>query len=137
MSGITLLMRRFTCLHHVVSILGNESHSLTQFCQTTKHLLEHDDPTSFVNFVLCSRHQDHQVVIDPIQNRLDEEYGMSVLRDFDSLLGICKDIPIHTSLTLFPLAKKEDTLNTNIHLDYSFNIPGISYIGLIQENFHG
>ena len=105
MSGVTLLTRRFTCLHHVVSILGNESHSLTQFCQTAKHLLEHDDPMSFVNFVLCGRHQDHQVVIDPIQNCLDEEYGMSVLCYFDSLLGIKRHPHPYVSHPL-PLSQK-------------------------------
>lgn len=116
--------------------LETQSYSLTQFCETAKGLLDSDDSTSFVRFVLCGRYQDHQVFVDAFQNILDEHYKIQGLRDFDSLLGIYKDILVRSPLTLFPLARKEDTLHTNIHLKYSFNIPGVSYICLNQEVFH-
>ena len=114
----------------------SQSYSLTEFCTTAKILLDSGDSASFVKFVLCGRYQNRQVVVDAIQNRLDPEYPIKGLRDFDSLLGIHKDIPVHSSLTLFPLARKEDTLRTNVHLSYSFNFPGVSYMILNQENFH-
>jgi hypothetical protein len=117
--------------------VDTQLYSLTRFCQTAKLLLESDDPASFVRFVLCGRHQNHQVSVDAIQNRLNSRHPISGLRDYDSLLGIQKDIVVGTSLTLFPLAKKEDTLRTNIHLSYSFNFSGVSYTHLSQEKFHG
>ena len=110
--------------------------SLTEFCTTAKILLDLGDSASFVKFVLCSRYQNRQVVVNAIQNCLDPEYPIKGLRDFDSLLGIHKDIPVLSSLTLFPLARKEDTLRTNVHLSYNFNFPGVSYMILNQENFH-
>lgn len=116
--------------------LDNLSYSLAEFCETAKLLLESDDPSSFVRFVLCGRFQNNQVFVDAIQNRLDEEHLIKGLRDFDSLLGIHKDIPVRSSLTLFPLARKEDTLHTNIHLNYSFIIPGVSHMSLNQEKFN-
>lgn len=109
-----------------VDRLNNQSYSLAQFCETAKILLDSDDPASFVRFVLSGRYQNHQVFVDAFQNVLDEQYQFKGLRDFDSLLGIFEDIAVRTSLTLFPLARKEDTLHTNIHLNYSFNIPGVS-----------
>jgi len=108
--------------------LDTRSYSVAEFCETAQNLLESEDSASFVRFVLCGRYQNHQVVVDPIQNRLDPERKIKGLRDFDSLLGICEDIPVRSPLTLFPLAKKDDTLNTNIHLNYSFVIPGVSSI---------
>lgn len=117
--------------------LPKKSYSLAEFCETAKTLLiDDEDAASFVRFVLCGIYQDHQAVIDAIQNRLDDSHNIQGLRDFDSLLGIHRDIVVsQTSLTLFPIAKKEDTLKTNIHLTYSFVIPNVSYRSLIQENF--
>lgn len=114
----------------------NQSYSLSQFCETAKRLMESDDPASFVHFVLCGRYQGHQVFVDAFQNTLHEGYKLKGLRDFDSLLGISEDIPVRTSLTLFPLARKEDTLHTNIHLNYSFDISGVSYLSWNQEILH-
>jgi hypothetical protein len=113
--------------------LRNQSYSLAQFCETAKRLLDSDDPASFVNFVLCGRYQDHQVIVDAYQNTLNEQNKIKGLRDFDSLLGIFEDIPVKTYLTLFPLARKEDTLHTNIHLKYSFHITHVSYMSLNRD----
>jgi hypothetical protein len=114
----------------------SQSYSLTEYCKTAKILLDSGDSASFVEFVLCGKYKNHQVVIDAIQNRLEPGYPIKGLRDFDSLLRIHKDIPVRSSLTLFPLGRKEDTLRTNIHLSYSFNFPGVSYMGLNREKFH-
>jgi hypothetical protein len=116
--------------------LDTKSYSLSEFCVTAKRLLGSDNAAEFVCFVLCGRYQDHQAIIDAYQNVLHESYTFKGLRDYDSLLGINKDIVVRTSLTLYPLARKEDTLKTNIHLDYSFNIPGVSCMTLNQEMFH-
>jgi hypothetical protein len=112
--------------------LEQRSYSLAEFCEIAKVLQDSDDPVSFVKFVLCGRYQDHQVLVDAFRNRLDEQHTLEGFRDFDSLLGICPDIPVHAPLTLFPLARKEDTLHTNVHLNYSFVIPGV--VGYMKLN---
>lgn len=112
-----------------MDIVQTKTYTVAEFCERAKTLLQSEDIVSFVRFVLCGYQQDHQVVIDPIQDRLEPGHKISGLRDFDSLLGIDRDICVHSSLTLFPLAKKEDTLRTNLHLDYSFQIPGVSGLG--------
>lgn len=108
--------------------LEHKSYSLAEFCETAKLLLDSGDAASFVQFVLCGRYENHQVVVDAFRNRLNEQHKFRGLRDFDSLLGICEDIPVRAPLTLFPLARKEDTLHTNVHLNYSFVITGVSYM---------
>jgi hypothetical protein len=113
-----------------------KTYSIGEFCETAKALLENDVP-AFVRFMLCGHHPDHQVVVDPIQDRLDDDHRLKALRDFDSLLGIDKDIRVHSSLTLFPLARKEDTLRTNLHLKHSFQIADVSSLGLKSDTFLG
>lgn len=66
-----------------------------------------------------------QVIVDTYQNVLDGPNNkFEGLQDYNSFL-IFEDISVQTSLTLFPLARKEDTLNT---IKYSFNIIGVSYM---------
>jgi hypothetical protein len=105
-----------------------DSLSLAEFCQQAKLLLDSDDTASFTRFVLCGQHEGRQVVVDAIRNRIQyrDHHLLKGLRDYDSLLGIDKDIRVRTSLSLYPVARKEDTLRNNIHLDYSFNFEGVS-----------
>ena len=106
------------------------SMSLLDFCQRSKALLQYDQ-TDFVRFVLTGQDVDGtQICIDPIRNRLTEgQYGrMRCTRDYDSLLGIDKDILVDKALTLFPLAKRDDTLSSNIHIQYDFDTASVSLL---------
>lgn len=109
-----------------------KTYSIGKFCETAKALLD-NDVAAFIRFMLCGHHPDHQVVVDPIQDRLDDDHRLKGLRDFDSLLGVDKDIRVRSSLTLFPLAKKDDTLRTNLHLKHSFQIAGVSSLDLKSD----
>ncbi|KAF8808357.1 hypothetical protein BYT27DRAFT_7097079 [Phlegmacium glaucopus] len=105
--------------------LAQQTYTLDDFCTTAKRLHKLDDMAPFVRFVLCGIYQDdfeqHQAIIDPIQNRLHAGYPITGLRDFDSLLGIDKHIRVRSPLTVFPVARMQDTLHTNVHLSYSFH----------------
>jgi hypothetical protein len=101
-----------------------ESLSLAEFCQQAKLLLASEDTASFIRFVLCGQHDGRQFSVDAIRNRIRGAHPISGFRDFDSLLGIDKHIRIRSSLSLYPVARKEDTLYNNIHLDYSFDLEG-------------
>jgi hypothetical protein len=109
--------------------------SLAEFCKTAKGYLDSDDFSSFVRFVLCGQRENRQVVVDPILDRIPYAHPLKGLRDYDSLLGIHSDILVHSSLTLFPLARREDTLKANIHLHYSFNFTGVSNFYFSSSHF--
>jgi len=84
-----------------------EPHSLSvySFCDQANDLLEEQDFTSFVHFVLTGRHDNRQVIINSILNRIPSNEDISVMRDYDSLLGINKNIWL---------------ISKNVHIYYNF-----------------
>jgi len=93
--------------------------SVLQFCDYAKQLLSIDQG-DFVRFVLLGRNDGLQAYIDAIRNRLEDQEDIRVGRDYDSLLGISKHILVERYLTVYPVARKEDTLTHNIHIQYEF-----------------
>ena len=72
--------------------LEPRSLSVYSFCDQANNLLKEQDFASFVRFVLMGRHDNHQVVINSILNRILSDEDNGVMRDYNSLLGIDKDI---------------------------------------------
>jgi len=99
--------------------LEPRSLSVYSFCDQANDLLEEQDFASFVRFVLTGRHDNRQVVIDSILNRIPSDEDIGVMRDYDSLLGIDKNIRLTCPLTVYPVSK-EDVLSKNIHIYYNF-----------------
>lgn len=100
--------------------------SLLEFCQRAKELLSINQP-DFVRFVLTGRDTDGtQACIDPILNRVPQDHPLEIIRDYDSLLGISKTIRVQASITVYPVAKREDTLSKNIHIRYQFSKSSVS-----------
>lgn len=93
--------------------------SVERFCRVAKGLLAADQ-AAFVRFVLCGIYNDSQVVVDPILSRMSGDEPLSVMRDYDSILGFDKDIKVKNFLMVYPVAKREDTLTTNVHLKHTF-----------------
>jgi hypothetical protein len=93
--------------------------SVYRFCEEARELLD-DDHASFVRFVLTGRHDETQAVVDPILNSIPENEPIGVTRDYDSLLGIDKDIRLTCPLTVYPVSKKEDVLSKSIHIRFNF-----------------
>ena len=100
--------------------------SVLEFCKRAKGILKAKDDSGFVKFVLTGQHGGHQAVVDPILHKMTDYEGLYILRDYDSLLGIHQDICVKGHLTVYPLARREDTLATNIHLKHSFNSSRVS-----------
>ncbi|KAF8868356.1 hypothetical protein CPB84DRAFT_1857950 [Gymnopilus junonius] len=99
--------------------------SVAQFCIHAKSILDAKDNAGFVKFVLMGIHHTQQAIVDPILDHMTKYEGLSIMCDYDSLLGIDRDIRVQSNLTVYPLAKREDTLQTNIHLKYTFESPDI------------
>lgn len=95
------------------------AYSLQQFCQKALELRE-TNHADFVKFVLTGRYNGRQAVVDPIVDSIEGNQSYRLLRDYDSLLGITPDLMVHGSVTLYPLARREDTLSRNIHMSYHF-----------------
>lgn len=99
--------------------------SVNGFCNRARDLCD-GAPDKFVRFVLNGVDGDVQVTVDPILNAMPENYELSGLRDFDSLLGIDKNIQVQTALTVFPVPRTEDVLCKNIHIHHDFQSSKVS-----------
>lgn len=93
--------------------------SLHSFCESALELFRKDHG-AFVHFVLSGRQKEEQVNIDPILNAVTRHEGLSLLRDYDSLLGIDDHIQVQAPLTVYPVARRQDTLVSDVHLKYEF-----------------
>lgn len=103
--------------------------SVADFCRRAQELRDEDD-AKFVKFVLTGKDGQGQAVVDPILDRVKPTEEMQLTRDYDSLLGMCPDIKVHGSLTVYPLAKREDTLTRNTHFTYRFQYRAVCNIFL-------
>jgi len=103
--------------------LPTETYSVSGFCQAAAALLNSPDPADFVRFVLTGIYDGYQAVVDPILSRVrpTETSTLQLRRDYDSILGISKNICVRsTELTIYPLAKYQDSLTKNVHIVYEF-----------------
>jgi len=120
--------------------------SVFDFCRKAKSLLQQDQ-AQFVQFVLSGQYDEYveatdpiditladdqglilrrcQAVIDPILDALRDDEDITVSRDYDSILGIHDDIIVSSDLTVYPVAKREDTLTKNVHLKHHFTMPTV------------
>jgi hypothetical protein len=86
-------------------LLPFKPYSIEEFIHTAATIRDNEgDPhrfSTFERFVLTGRYpqQRHQVVLDPIRNRMPNHLQALVTRDYDSLIGISD----HIRLTGAPL----------------------------------
>ena len=91
-------------------------------------MLQREEYANFVHFVLTGRYKEKQAIINAILNQMPEDEPFSVTRDYDSVLGIDQNVCIMSALTIYLVAKKEDTLSTNIHINYHFYTTKVSLV---------
>jgi hypothetical protein len=93
--------------------------SLTQFYRRAKALYE-EDQAAFVRFVLSGFDNGERFYVDAIRHALPEDEPIQLTRDYDSLLAISDEIEVENYITVYPVARKEDTLTANVHLKHRF-----------------
>jgi len=98
--------------------------SLSDFYNQAKDLYKADQ-AAFVKFVLSGLDGDERVFVDALHNSLPVDEPIQVTRDYDSLLAISDRIEVENYITVYPVAKKEDTLTANVHLDHRFTKAGV------------
>lgn len=108
-----------------------QHYNLSQFCATAAELLEDEARhEQFVRFMLSGMLETTQAVVTPSFNRLRRRDEIIIERDFDSLLGISNEIEFNTAITVFPVARRQDTLTRNVHLTHQIRTVEVSSISL-------
>lgn len=100
--------------------------SLQDFCLLAKQLLTAKMYEEFVKMVLCGIHDGQQIIVDPILDKMDDYETFTGTRDYDSLIGISENIQVSAPLTVYPVAKRTDTLTRDIHIKHKFQTNNVS-----------
>lgn len=99
--------------------LPTQSYSLAQFVQAARALYD-DDPVAFRLFVLTGEApgMETQAYVDATLNALQIDHPVQMVRDFDSLIGITKNIAVDCMISVYPIPNPSEVLSTSIHLNY-------------------
>src|SRR4051812_10775642 len=108
--------------------------TLFQFVQVAEDLQRTDDMHDFARFVCAGRwgndDQEQRVFVNARQDaRAPPTLEYELRRDFDSAIGITKDLPFHEAMAVFPMASFDDTLKRDNHIKGV--IPGV----MVQARF--
>lgn len=110
------------------------SHSLREFTDRAYHLHEVlNDNDGFLRFVLTGEFVDEdgepkQAFVDPIQNNVIQDgHELSILRDYDSLLGVADKIMVDASISVFIVPHNTYALKTGIHLKHPIRYQRVSF----------
>lgn len=103
--------------------------SLAQFSAIARNFLDENNQTAFARFVLTGIWGEDrtQAIVDPIRNTLPDRHPVTITRDYDSLLALVPDLPLQCTMYVYPVARNEDHLRSNIHLTHSVTGEGVSY----------
>jgi hypothetical protein len=111
-----------------------KNYSLYTLCALAQKVLDGKKFKDFVQLMLSGIYKRTQSVIDPILNRIPPDEGINLSRDYDSVLGIAENIMVEGAITVFPIAKREDTLTRDVHFEYPFTNSKVStYFTLVLK----
>lgn len=103
--------------------LPHKQVSLAEFLQIADGLLyEQKDVYKFIRFVLAGRYIGEgpmsRVFVNAKQGLHTglPDGAVNVTRDYDSILGISKDLPYMSALAVYPLSPFKETLKKNNHM---------------------
>lgn len=107
------------------SSLPSQSYTVKEFVRKAK-TLEREDGHAFLRFVLTGEADEHQAVLDPIRNTLGRDHDVVATRDYDSVIGITKDIVVKSSISVYPVPNPAEVLTTSIHIKYPMKTGRVS-----------
>src|ERR1700742_1621472 len=105
--------------------------SLAGFSRKAKKLDDAGLESEFIQFVLTGEFLDEsgdvvQAFVDPILNVVSPRAGLLIQCDYDSLLGISKDIPVTASIAVYPVPDPVRTLSSSVHLTFPIRVNNVS-----------
>ncbi|TFK32541.1 hypothetical protein BDQ12DRAFT_772989 [Crucibulum laeve] len=84
------------------------------------------DQREFAAFTLTGRADDHQVVLDPLQNSILQREPVEVRRDFDSLIGISTRIILTCDIIIYPVSSNREVLTESVHFTIATMVEDVS-----------
>jgi hypothetical protein len=112
------------------SSLPQKVYTLEQFVRQAKALAAQDHQKhAFIRFLVTGEYfEQHQAVVDPIRNVLENGQHVDVARDYDSVIGIADRIVVTSSIAIYPIPKPVEALSTSIHIRYAIQKDNVSLI---------
>jgi hypothetical protein len=99
--------------------LPSEQVSLSEFTCLMQEESKSENQLDYINAALCGRvmldEEAHRVVLNARQDLRHPE-NPSFTRDFDSAIGITRNLPFTTALNIFPVPSFKDTLKRRNHV---------------------
>ena len=107
------------------------AHTVSEFCTRARELEKFDDGL-FADFVLTGKYiddelNDCQADVQPRRNALEEGYGIKALRDYDSILGYTKDLPMTDSIFVLPVGNAREVLRRSVHISVPLDVDGVDF----------
>lgn len=108
------------------------SHTLKEFNRRVKRFLEEEDSASFIRAVLTGGYNDEddglprQIFIDTMQNMVEDNHGLRLFRDYDSLNGVADKIMVDGSINIFSIPHSTFALKKSIHFKHEIVYNGVS-----------
>ena len=108
--------------------------TLKQYCDLCAAL--HDDEETIADFVrlnVCGIHAGQQICVDPIQNRMSQDEGFTIERDYDSFLGFGNDICVvwDTPVAIHVVSNNRDVLMKDIKIEHQFSFGNVCSFSLV------
>jgi hypothetical protein len=100
------------------SSLPTKSYSLHEFVAYASALKD-GNADAFRRFILTGEvENDHQAVLDPIRNVLEDDHPIALARDYDSMITFQSNIVVDCPISVYPVPNPAEVLSTSVHLKY-------------------
>lgn len=101
--------------------LPEKTYSLRKFIHQAKAFEDDDDDLAFLEFMFTGKNLTGkcQAFVDPSSQFLKDDTPIQVARDFDSLIGISKDLLVDSAVSVYPAPNPREALSTSIHVKYA------------------
>jgi hypothetical protein len=111
--------------------LPSEQLSLSEFTFIMQQESKAENSMDFINAALCGRitqnQEAHRVILNARQD-LDHPHNPSFTRDFDSAIGVTRNLPFTAPLNVYPIPNFKDTLKRPNHVEgpiYDDNVSAV------------
>jgi hypothetical protein len=107
------------------------SHTLDQFIFRLNMMHEAEEHDAFIRACLTGEYTDdegqgQQIFIDPIQDLVHADHELTIKRDYDSLIGVSRDILVEGSINAHAVPPGNLCLKSSIHVRYPMQTENVS-----------
>jgi hypothetical protein len=117
--------------------------TLRQFIHRYSRLLANGDAEDDMrylpaaHFALTGQDNNRQYLISVLSDRFNFGHTPIIKRDYDSVLGFTKSIPVFTDIYIYPLSSSRDILTDDLHLKVEFLVNNeVNFLSTTAKNCH-